>query len=493
MDQIYPVVLKKLSSVIANPLSVIFKKSFNTGIVPDEWKLANVTAVYKKGSKSLINNYRPISLTSQVCKIMETLVRDTVVEHLQKYKLIKDSQHGFMKGRSCLTNLLEFLERITDFIDREYPVDVLYLDFSKAFDKVPHKRLILKVKQHGIGTKISSWIKDWLTNRKQRVVVHGKESGWMPVKSGVPQGSVLGPTLFLIYINDIECGVASSVLKFADDTKIYQSVQTTENIIQLQKDLTSMYDWSLEWQMLLNADKCKCLHIGHNNIEHQYMLGGIIIESTEQEKDLGVIIQKNLDVSCQVAETVKRANRLLGMIKRIYTDKSKENILPLYKSLVRPHLEYAIQAWRPYKQKDIDNIEKIQRRVTKMIDGMSTLNYEERLQRTNLISLEMRRLRSDMIEVFKIMHGFEGLKPEKFFKLSDITHTRGHSMKIYKPNTRLEVRKHFFTQRVIDEWNNLPADVVQSSSVNEFKSKIEPMFLPIRGLYISRRRLTAPS
>ena len=312
-------------------------------------------------------------------------------------------------------------------IDTGYPTDVIYLDFSKAFDKVPHKRLLLKIRSLGIGEKISDWLEDWLTDRRQRVVVRGCESDWLPVKSGVPQGSVMGPILFLI-INDIEEDVMSKVLKFSDDTKIYRSVSTMEDVQELQKDLRRLYQWSLEWQMLFNVEKCKCLHFGVNNRNHQYTLGDQGIENVTAEKDLGVIVKENLDVSDQVAEKVKTANKVLGMINRIYDDKSQHNIISLYKSLVRPHLEYAIQAWRPYKQKDIDAIEKVQRRATRMIEGMQNVDYGERLRRTNLISLEMRRLRADLIEVFKIVNGLEGLRAEDFFETLRIGSTRGLSI-----------------------------------------------------------------
>ena len=492
VDHIYPVVLKRLALVISVPLSVIFCESFVTGIVPKEWKLANVTAIFKKGLKNQVGNYRPISLTSQVCKVMEMLVRDTITEHLKKYKLIKDSQFGFTKGSSCLGNLLKFLEEVTRYVEEGYPLDVIYLDFSKAFDRVPHQRLILKIKAHGVGDRIVNWIEDWLRSRRQRVVVGGCESQWQPVRSGVPQGSVLGPLLFIIYINDIDGGVVSSVLKFADDTKIYRAVRSHEDIEQLQRDLSNMYEWSKEWQMLFNVEKCKCLHIGYNNVRHQYTLGNGNVENSTEERDLGVRIQENLDVGAQVAESVKKANRMLGMISRTYDDKSISTMLQLYKSLVRPHLEYAIQAWRPFKQKDIDSMEKVQRRATRMMGGLNGYSYEERLEIVNLLSLEMRRLRSDLIEVFKIMNGFEGLSVEEFFELSDVVRTRGHSKKIYKLRSRLDVRKYFFTQRIVEEWNNLPPEVVESKTINEFKSKIDPLFRGVRGTCISQKRLPTP-
>ena len=170
------------------------------GIVPSEWKEANITPLFKKGSRNKRENYRPVSLTSVVCKLLETLIRDHMVDLLVKHKLINTSQHGFLKARSCLTNLLCFFEEITKRVDDGSPVDVVYLDFQKAFDKVPHQRLFLKLKAHSIGNDVINWIEKWLTHRKQRVIIDGEISNWKSVLSGVQQGSVLGPILFLIYI-----------------------------------------------------------------------------------------------------------------------------------------------------------------------------------------------------------------------------------------------------------------------------------------------------
>ena len=236
-DAMSPWLLKEVHDLLVTPISILLRKSLDDGEVPDDWKIANVSPIFKKGVKSQTSNYRPVSLTSQVSKVIESVLRDAIVSHLETNELIRDSQHGFRKGRSCLTNLLVFLDKVTKYIDDGYSVDVIYLDFAKAFDKVPHQRLLDKLKGHGINGKVFNWIESWLTNRRQRVCVRGKFSDWIPVPSGVPQGSVLGPVLFLIFINDLEQGLGSQAVKFADDTKVFSQISTVRDCEILQQDL----------------------------------------------------------------------------------------------------------------------------------------------------------------------------------------------------------------------------------------------------------------
>lgn len=337
---------------------------------------------------------------------------------------------------------------------------------------MPHNRLLLKIKAHGIDGKILDWIQSWLSNRKQRVVLNGYCSDWVVVLSGVPQGSVLGPLLFLLFINDIDRGLNSNVLKFADDMKLFRNVSDLFDIDKLRNDLVKLCDWSIEWLMLFNIEKCKVLHFGRNNLRATYVMDGKVLDDLDVERDLGVLISSDLKVNKQCCKVVNTANRILGMINRTFTCKTSAVILPLYKSLVRPHLEYCVQVWRPYLMKDIDLIEKVQHRATRMMVDLKGLTYEKRLSTLNLTTLETRRLRGDMIETFKILKGFEHIEGSKFFRLSD-TSLRGHSFKLYKPRCHLNIRKFAFSCRVIDEWNMLDQHLIDSDSINTFKNNLD--------------------
>ena len=296
--------------------------------------------------------------------------------------------------------------------------------------------------------------------------------------SGVPQGSVLGPILFLIYINDLENEIGSKIIKFADDTKMFRRVESQEDRHQLQSDLNKLVKWAEKWQMLFfNNDKCKCLHIGQANTKTNYLMNNAVLLPTQREKYVGVVVSSDMKVSEQCGIAARKGNQILGLIRRTIAHRDKRLIIPLYISLVRPHLEYCIQAWRPHMRKYIDKLERVQRRETRLISEISQLSYEERLQQCRLTTLETRRIRGDQIEVFKIMHGYEELNKDMFFKIKNDSRTRGHSLALVKRHSRLDVRKYTFSQRVVNDWNKLPEECVNATSVNMFKNRIDQYFL----------------
>ena len=289
----------------------------------------------------------------------------------------------------------------------------------------------------------------------------------------MPQGSVLGPVLFLIYINDLDQGIMSKLGKFADDSTLCKSVSCQTAVDMLRNDLVLLEKWSDMWQMKFNLEKCSVIHLGRNNGENQNCLGNVKLKCSAKERDLGVVVDKTMKFSEQVNSAVGKANATLGMIKRSITCKSKNIVTKLYKALVRPKLEYCVQAWRPYLQKDIEKMERVQRRATKMIDECKSFSYEDRLKFTGLSTLEARRIRGDMIEVFKILKGISKLDSASWFQLENNSRTRGHRLKLVKKRSRLDIRKHFFSQRVVNDWNSLPEVVVEAESVNSFKNKYD--------------------
>ena len=263
VDGIPPKLLLEIVEQISIPLATVFNLSLEEGIVPLEWKEANIIPLFKTGSRNKSENYRPVSLTSVICKLLERLIKDHLVDFLVKNKLINPSQHGFLKARSCLTNMLCFLEEVTKWLDEGSPVDIIYLDFKKAFDKVPHQRLLLKLKAHGIGNGMINWIEKWLIDRRQRV-------GFEWSTAGISTGTYF---ILNIYINDLDDYITSKVLKFADDTKVFRKIKSDADRQHLQDDLIKLIEWSEKSEMLFNFGKCKCLHTGHGNEDAQYTMG----------------------------------------------------------------------------------------------------------------------------------------------------------------------------------------------------------------------------
>ena len=499
-DGVHPYLLKNPSDLMAIPLTLIYNLTIQSGKIPEIWKQGIVSALFKKGKRCLPSNYRPITLTSVTCKVLEKIIVKMIQKHLRSNLLEDLHQHGFTINKSTITNLIEALNVWTEALSHGLSIDVIYLDYEKAFDKVPHERLLLQLNRYGIGGNILQWIRDYLSKRTQRVRVNGQYSSTAPVRSGVPQGSVLGPVLFLIFVADIAPMVNNFVSLYADDTKLYSylldsGIHTAETI---QEDINILSSWSQKMQMSFNPEKCTSLHMGKNNARFNYTLPKIYstvsnqnsysytlyfhpLKKINEEKDLGVTVDSNLTFKKHISQKIAKANSMLFLIKNCFKHLDQEMLKLLFKSIVRPHLEYASNVWNPIHKEDIIRLESVQRKATKLIPELSTLCYEDRLRALDLPSLYYRRLRQDIIFIYNYTHQNIKLNTNTYCTicqnnntmLSPITAgTRGHPFR-YKIQRHHTVRNNFITSKVLHFWNNLSTHTVTACSTDSFKGRLK--------------------
>ena len=373
----------------------------------------------------------------------------------------------------------------TEALMHNIPLDVLYLDYRKAFDCVPHQRLMKQVQSFGITGDASKWLEAFLSNRKQKVRVNGAESNWAPVLSGIPQGSILGPVLFSLFVNDLPGEVSSFISLFADDTKIFLPLTNDDSAMQLQEDLWKLEQWAKIMLMKFHPLKCKVLHLGRNNPKSEYYMhkddgSRHVLEATELEKDLGVYTDDLLKFTAHCENKINTANKTVRYIKHTFKYIDEDMFLLIYKALVRPHLEYASCIWSPYLKYNKDALKRVQRRATKMIPSLQELSYMQRLEKLNLETLDYRR-RADLLETYRIVNKIHDLDlschcsqcPDKLmFTPSLATTTRGHQQKL-QIQEATGLRKHFFSSRTTAAWNNLPAEAINSPTINTFKSHLK--------------------
>ena len=351
-------------------------------------------------------------------------------------------------------------------------IDVIYLDFSKAFDTVPHQRLLSKLKAYGIQNNMLSWIESFLSERKQRVRVNAAYSDYAPVTSGIFQGSILGPLLFIIFINDLPNDTSCPCKIFADDTKLYNS---DKNHTLLQKDLFTFLKWSETWLLKFNKSKCSVLHMGKQNMKQKYFMDSGLSEelkSIDSEKDVGVTFSNDLKFKKHINTIINKSNQLIGLIKRSFTHTDKQMLLKLYKSIVRPHLEYANVIWHPFYKNQLEALENVQRRFTKIIPGMGDKSYYERLLDLKLPSVKYRQLRADLIQTYKIVHNIDNLNRSDFFTFNK-NNTRKSNLKLNKEHAQCNTRKKFLSVRINNTWNALKEDTRAAENLLKFKIRID--------------------
>ncbi|MCG8035359.1 MAG: hypothetical protein JAZ03_24705 [Candidatus Thiodiazotropha taylori] len=464
--------LKDFADEITPALTLIFRASLHQGEVPQDWRQAYVTPIFKKGDRSSPANYRPISLTSVCSKVMEHILHSQVMKHLEAHGILSDQQHGFRKRRSCESQLILTLQDLAAGMDEGQQIDAILLDFSKAFDKVPHERLAIKLKHYGIRGSLLQWIQSFLTDRKQQVLVEGQSSTTAPVVSGVPQGTVLGPLLFLLYINDLPQKVSSTARLFADDSLMYLKISSTKDTAALQLDLDRLQQWQSDWQMSFNPSKCEVVRVTKrkNPVEATYQIHGQDLTVAKTGKYLGVLISEDMSWKPHVDATIKKANNSLAFLRRNLSRCPQEVKAQCYKTLVRPITDYAASAWDPHTTTCIQQLEAVQRRAARFVNGdyHTKSSTSKMIQNLGWPSLQQRRQDAKLVMVYRITHGLVDIPASRFFHPTSSS-TRGHPLRYMVPFCRTDVFLYSFFPSGIRLWNQLPESVVMSETLEDFK------------------------
>ena len=417
-DGVPVTLLKNCARELCCPIKLIWTESFYSSTVPQFYKDTHISPLFKKGDRARAVNYRPVALTSHIIKIYERILRNVMVKFIDENKLLCDNQHGFRSGRSCLTQLLSHVDDIVQGLTNSVDVDAIYLDFAKAFDKVDHRLLLLKMKRLGFHEKVIKWVESFLSNRKQSVCLNGISSFAVLILSGVPQGTVLGPLLFIIFIDDMRLCIKGSIIRFfADDTRILKHISCMQDSAILQSDLSSVIEWAKINNMALHEDKFELVIHKHNpqstlfdfpfatECQTYEVSNGNLLHPVEKVKDLGVTLSSDLTWGSHINTIALRARKVAAWVLSAFKTRNRLTMLTLYKSLVRSHLEYCCPLWNSCKSSETQLLEGVQRTFTSKIWGFQHLNYWQRLKALDIMSLQRRRERYIIIHMWKILHG----------------------------------------------------------------------------------------
>jgi len=492
-DAIPNQLLKHLATEISSVLTIIFRQSLDTGKLPSDWRNANITPLFKKGDKHMAVNYRPVSLTCVCSKLMEHIICSHIRTHYDKYNALTTLQHGFRTRRSCVTQLLITTQDLISTFDRKEQIDMIILDFSKAFDVVPHYSLMNKLKHYGVRGKVNIWINEFLTNRSQRVVVNGTHSESVSVDSGVPQGTVLGPLLFLTFINDLPDVVMSQVRLFADDCLLYRTIKTIDDQIRLQDDLYALQHWSEKWGMRFNAKKCYVLRMSRHQthskgsaasattkpdlktLTKMYELSNCLLKTVSDNPYLGLQIHEDLTWDTHIQQVCSKANRSLGFLKR-NLKRCPQKLKELsYLTLVRSITEYGCAIWDPYQQHHIKGIEQIQRRAARFVkrDYNWRSKVSQMLDELKWPPLELRRKRARLILMYQIVNNRVDVPVDTILK-KPTKSTRSQTTGNYQQlTTKTDTYKYSFFPRTIKDWNALPPQLKDIPTVEAFKTALD--------------------
>lgn len=502
-DYVNPTVLSLLKDELCLPLSIIFNCSFQTGKLPSIWKLANVTPIYKRsGSANNVNNYRPISLTCSPCKVMESIIRVHMLLHLTKNNIISPEQFGFLPHHSTELQLIDCLNDWSMSLDNSIPLDVIYFDFSKAFDTVSHPKLFQLIKSYNIAGNLYNWLFDFVTDRVQRVCINGSFSSITRVLSGVPQGSVLGPILFLIFINDLPKQIKNSICKlFADDVKLYPKIVNSYNAVEmnckksvnydeLQNDINQITKFADSRQLILNIKKCVVLRLGGNNPNHQYFINGTPLLSVSHVKDLGVIVDSHLNFSLHCKYVSAKARKICGLILHSFSSRDQKIMIQAFNTYVLPILLYCSTVFFTLSIGNRKLIESPLRSFTKRAIPIPFAHkpYVARLNYFCIPSINQRLIVRDLVLVHKLLtFNNSVLSFDKFFTLRNNVNkynTRGHNVRIFPQHNKRNSRHSFFSVRVVEWWNILPDCIIEKRTSSTFSESVKDHIFKYFPLFI---------
>lgn len=401
---------KNLAETLALPLSILFNLSLSSRVFPEKWKIGFVSPIFKDGDKHEVTNYRAVSILCAISKVFERLMFNELFDRT-KDKICR-SQHGFFSKRSTQSNLIEFVTAVSKSMANGGQVDVLYTDFSKAFDKILHSRLLGKIAKFGFDEPLIQWFKSYLTDRSQFVVIGSGRSRKVTPTSGVPQGSILGPFLFILYVNDLLSHLHNS-FAFADDLKLLKKIVSIDDSEVFQLEIDRLHEWCSVNKLGLNVKKCAVMSITRkaevNKVKFNYKINNEVIPRVNSKRDLGVTIDSKLSFAEHIGEVTRKAYQMLGFIFRCGKFfKKPESMMTLYNSLVRSRLDYCAAVWSPIYVKHINIVERVQKKFTRMYFykfNLEKTEYEHRLKTINITSLKTRRLKNDEMILHKIIHG----------------------------------------------------------------------------------------
>ncbi len=477
-DDIPARLLKECAPAITPVLTLIFQISFKQGRIPKDWKHANVTPLFKKGDRANPANYRPVSLTSICCKTLEHIIHSQIMQHLEKNGLLTDFQHGFRKRRSCETQLLQAIDDLARALNDNQQYDLILLDFSKAFDKVPHKRLLTKMSHNGVRGRTLDWIGSFLGDRTQSVVLNNQRSSESKVTSGVPQGTVLGPLLFLVYINDLPDVITpgTTARLFADDCALYRKIENEEDQAILQNDLDKLVEWEQKWLMEFHPTKCQLVHITHRKkpFASTYSIHNIELTTCDSAKYLGVSIQSKLSWNGHINSTAKKSDGTQAFIQRNLSACPPKVKAQCYTTLVRPILEYASIVWDPHTATNIYKLERVQRRSARTVFN----NWDRETSVTTLLeklkweTLKLRRENAKMTMMYRIHSKSVDLNIPSYIHKSTTT-TRRQQNRYIVPFGRIDTFKCSYFPSSVRLWNTLSQHHIDVPTVDEFKAALD--------------------